>query len=158
MTMQVEVKQRLDVAAGEDTPATLIVNHDRDQVEIALLGIDSIGCAFDYLSYRTPRLEQLDSTQLKELGEQLAKRVTYLLEQIRPIEIDGQAATLQLRSQRPQQHQNGKRYYEVLAQPGSILLCRYEKSPAASRKRVPANVTREVMIQLVSDFEAAGLQ
>ncbi|MDG2385361.1 MAG: hypothetical protein P8N76_27065 [Pirellulaceae bacterium] len=152
--MQIVLQRSLDDAAQQGRAATLVADGDQERVEISLVEIDSIGCAFDRLIYRAARLNQLDAKQLRAIGAQLAQRVNYLLEPLRTIEMDGSASTLQLRSEQPQKCENGKRYYEVFAQTGLIRLCRYEKIAGQARACVPANVTREVLMQLVCDLSA----
>ncbi len=156
VSMQVDLERYLNGASTQGQAATAVAGGDGERVEIGLVEIDSIGCAFDRLIYRATRLEQLDANQLQTIGSQLAERVNYLLEPLSTIEMDGPALTLQLRSERPQNCENGKRYYEVLAQKGVIRLCRYEKIAGQARSCVPANVTREVLAQLVRDFSAVN--
>jgi hypothetical protein len=89
------------------------------------------------------------------MAKDLSARLTYLMEPIRPIEIDADACVAQLRSSPPQRDDDGRSYYELtVRRGGEIALVRYRKEPGAVRQQIPANVTREVLLRLVDDFEA----
>lgn len=128
---------------------------DRGTVRCELLAVDSIGCAFRLLEVSSDALRGLGIDQLKTIGESLAIRLNYLLEPIRPIEIDKDACIIQLRSMPPAKGDQGTSYYELIVQPGRIGLQRFNKQPSNTRQSVPANVTREVLARLASDMHDA---
>jgi hypothetical protein len=122
-----------------------------------LVALDSLACAFLRLTLRADSLTGRSAEQLKELGETLSARLTYLLEPIRPIEFDAEESSVQLRSTPPHKDTNRTTYYELLAsRRGELSLCRFSRSPGQQRQMVPAHVTREVLARLVSDFAAAA--
>ncbi len=89
------------------------------------------------------------------MAKSLSERLTYLMEPIRPIEIDADACVAQLRSSPPQRDDDGRSYYELtVRRGGDISLVRYRKEPGTPRQQIAANVTREVLLRLVDDFEA----
>ncbi|HYO25807.1 MAG TPA: hypothetical protein VEQ85_12770 [Lacipirellulaceae bacterium] len=103
----------------------------------------------------TPELSSITPFELQAASAALAQRVNYLLEPIAPIELDAQGCTVQMRSNPPQQDDNGRRYYElVIRRGGSIALCRFEKQPGQPRTRVPAVLTHEVVGRLIDDFSS----
>jgi hypothetical protein len=60
---------------------------------------------------------------------------------------------VQLRSNPPQRDDDGRSYYELtVRRGGEVALARFRKENAAARKQIPADVTREVLLRLVSDF------
>ena len=60
------------------------------------------------------------------------------MEPIRPIELDADACVVQLRSNPPQQDDDGRSYYELLVRRGGeIALARYRKEPARRASRSP---------------------
>lgn len=125
-------------------------------VEALELTVESIGCGFDQLVYRSARLAQVAADELKRLGEDLARRLTYLLEPIRPLELDREGFTLQLRSSPPQVGDDGSEYYEAVARRGGdISLVRYRKLKGQPRLRIAALVTREVLARLCEDLASA---
>ena len=95
------------------------------------------------------------AVDLERIGNDLASRVTYLMEPIRPIEIDADACVVQMRSTPPQKDDDGRSYYELLVRRGGeIALTRYRKEPGTPRQQIPATVTREVLLRLAGDFSA----
>ena len=116
---------------------------------------NSLAVAFHTLRVATPELAAVSSASLERLVQDLSARLTYLMEPIRPIEIDADACVAQLRSSPPQRDDDGRSYYELtVRRGGEIALVRYRKEPGAARQQIPANITREVLLRLVDDFEA----
>ena len=154
------VRQLQELAAKRPTGELpqLFVSGPDGQLELALAAVDSLGCAFHRLTWRTHRLQQASDPQLTQLGHQLAERLQYLLEPIQLVEVDPVEPAVQLRSTPPQQDSTGRSYYEILATAGGqISLCRYRKPPGQSRQPVPATVTHEVLQRLVQDVvESVG--
>ena len=76
--------------------------------------------------------------RLKDLGELLSKRLSYLLEPISPIEVDAEQCVVQLRSNPPQQGDGQSSYYELLVRKGGeISLRRYTKPRASPARSAP---------------------
>ena len=118
-----------------------------------MTGVDTLGCAFQEFSVESPRLSETTATELTQIGELLAERVSYLLEPISVSEIDDESCTLQMRSVKPDRNEIGRSYYEILARRGgTISLRRYLKTPDQPRSVIPSTVTREVLIRLSRDF------
>jgi hypothetical protein len=116
---------------------------------------NSLAVAFQTLRVTTPELASASSVSLERLAKALSDRLTYLMEPIRPIEIDADACVAQLRSSPPQRDDDGRSYYELtVRRGGELALARYRKESGAPRQQVPANVTREVLLRLADDFEA----
>ena len=94
--------------------------------------------------------------QVRTISERLAQKLTYLREPVRPIEADGEARIVQLRSNPPRQADDATSYYELQIQGGgAISLCRFEKTAGEPRRAIPMEITREVLRQLVDDVAAA---
>ncbi len=158
MSLQNEIKRSL-AAAGTFSSGQQVVEASDGPRRIAceLVALDSLACAFNRLTLHADSLTQLSTDQLKSAAEQLSARLTYLLEPISPIEIDSQGCMVQLRSSPPQKDDNGTSYYELLvSRAGQISLIRYSRAPGATRTIIPAQVTREVLLRLVSDFAAVA--
>lgn len=120
-----------------------------------LLALDTLACAFDWLALHDDKLAGLGVDRLKQIADALSRRLTYLLEPICPIEVDPQQCTVQLRSSPPQQGDDSTSYYELLVKrTGDVSLCRYRAKPGSLRERVPAHVTREVLLRLADDLLA----
>ena len=119
--------------------------------------LDTLACAFDWLALHDDKLTGLGLDRLKQIADALSRRLTYLLEPITPIEVDPQQCTVQLRSNPPQTGDDATSYYELLVKrTGEVSLCRYRAKPGALRERVPAHVTREVLLRLADDLLAVA--
>ena len=77
------------------------------------------------------------------------------MEPISPIEIDREGAVVQLRSQPPQQDDDGATYFELLVRRDGLTLERYQKAVGAVRQKVPAQVTRVILGRLADDMVGA---
>jgi hypothetical protein len=140
-------------SAGQE----LLAAADGDlEVRCELVALDSLACAFERLSLLTPALASSPVDKLKTVAEKISARLTYLLEPISPIEIDAERCVVQLRSSPPQKDQDRTSYYELLVERGQISLVRYARTAGTSRQVIAAQVTREVLIRLVSDFVAVA--
>lgn len=123
-----------------------------------LTALETLGCAFSRFVVSSDKLAGATIDQLKKTSEALSKRLTYLLEPIRPIEVDAEHCVVQLRSQPPQKDEDQTSYYELLVKrSGELSLCRYvhtrdAKAAGMLREAVSAHVTREVFLRLIGDF------
>ena len=114
---------------------------------------NSLAVSFNMLRLSTAELASAETAKLERIGKALGERLTYLMEPISPIEIDAEGCVVQLRSTPPQRDDDGRSYYELLVRRGGeIALARYRKENGDARHPIAANVTREVLLRLVSDF------
>jgi hypothetical protein len=157
MSLKSETKPALDALGSlVAVPHQLDVQDGRRRLTGELVGVDAIGLSFQQLMLETDELAGATMDRLKAISEDLAKRLTYLMEPISPIEFDADGCTVQLRSSPPQKDDDGTAYYELLVhQGGDLSLRRYHKSAGGQRQSIPANVTREVFVRLVGDLDAA---
>lgn len=135
---------RLEVAEGDRT------------LRCDLSAVDALACGFERLELEDRALVGADVARLERVASELARRVTYLLEPIQPIEIDSDRCVVQMRSVPPSKDDDGTSYYEALVtKEGLLSLTRYRTDPVRGREQIPAQVTREVFARLVGDLEAA---
>jgi hypothetical protein len=123
---------------------------------IELTAVEPIGCAFTRLVYATQALDGATIEQLKRRAESLEQRLSYLLERVRPIEMDEDACVVQMRSNPPARDDDGTKYYELVVERGALRLCRYARRAGQQRVVVPAELTHEVVVRLARDFEQAA--
>ena len=157
MNLQENTKQALaNLTLGAAFPQILAAEHNGQRLTCELSALESLACAFTRLSVASDGLADAAPQRLKDLGELLSKRLSYLLEPISPIEVDAEQCVVQLRSSPPQQGDGQSSYYELLVKKGGeIGLCRYTKPKGQPRQVSPAQLTREVLLRLTADFSAA---
>lgn len=154
MTLRMQFDHEL-TSIGAGGTATVDITSGSRRLTCDLVERNSLAVAFQALRVATPELASATSASLERIAKQLSERLTYLMEPIRPIEIDADACIAQLRSSPPQRDDDGRSYYELTVQRGGeISLARYRKEPGTPRQQIAANVTREVLLRLVDDFEA----
>lgn len=144
------------VAAAGQGPAAIVLAEGTDVVRCELLSIESLGVSVERLELASTHLQNVSSERLKEVADALARKVSYLLEAIAPIEIDEEGCSVQMRSVPPYRRENTTSYYEVVVTAGVISLRRYTKGPREARQLQPFSITREVLSRLVDDFAAAA--
>jgi hypothetical protein len=156
MSLQSQTKLALaNLAPLANASQGLAVTDTGVRLEAEIVAVDALALAFNHLTVTRDALAAAPVEQLKTLAAALAKRLTYLLEPISPVEVDADQCIVQMRSSPPHRDDNGTRYYELLVRRGGELsLRRFEKQPGNVRQSIPAQVTREVFLRLVDDFSA----
>jgi hypothetical protein len=147
--------------AGHNGPAAQTVSVSApDGVELAVdvTAADSMSCSCRELRMRVPALNGADASVLKKWAEALCARVTYLLEQLGPLEIDSQGRQVLIRSKSPDKRDSATTFYEVLLQSqgaGLFTLRRFRRdTQAAAREHVDLRTTHEVLEKLADDLIA----
>jgi hypothetical protein len=118
--------------------------------------VDSLSCAFLEMALEVPALQAAAFATFKTWAENLSKRITYLLEQIGPLEIDPNAGEVLIRSTPPDQLPDGTQFYEImLSQKGGSFVLRRFRSVKGTpgRTAVEIQITHEVLYKLVDDLE-----
>jgi hypothetical protein len=119
--------------------------------------VEALGCRLWQVALRP--LTPAPTADLKARAEQLAGRVTGLLEPLRLVEVDAERGSAQLRSDRPGHWGDGQFYYEVLmSADGATILRRYQAPAGADqpkRQQVAFTLTHEVLAKLVTDLTHA---
>lgn len=148
------VEQQLEqAAAGGPGPWRAEVIEAGVQITVEASAMENLACALTQFEVRNAAWSGRPIERVKQIADDLAKRLTYLLEPIRPIETDPEHCIVQMRSNPPRIDEHGSSYYELLVErTGSLTLCRFEKEPGEVRRRVPIQITREVFRHLLSDF------
>jgi len=126
-------------------------------VEIDFTAVDSLGCAFRELRLSADELKNVRFETLKTWAEDLCKKVTYLLEQIGPLERDAEVETVLIRSTPPTRLPDQTTFYEILVKaPGTLNLRRYTRAAHHfDRQPCDIQVTHEVLVKLVNDLVVA---
>jgi hypothetical protein len=99
---------------------------------------------------------QFDADRLRRQADEVARRVTYLTEKIRLVELDQHNHTAQLRSVSPMHDKDGMSYFEILLSGNHALsLRRYqmsEQGTSSQRVGVAFVISQELFERLVDDF------
>jgi hypothetical protein len=158
MSVTTQIEKAAEQAAGA-RPGPWTVDETVGDVRFTcdLLALEMLACAFTRFEMSNTAWASQPIAGVKRIAENLAKRLTYLLEPISPIETDADECVVQMRSNPPRQNEDRTSYYELHVRRGGVLsLCRYEKQPGDPRQQVPIHVTREVFRHLLDDFAAAS--
>lgn len=125
---------------------------------VDLTAVERIGCSFTELRVQAPHLANATLDVLKKWGNALCQRITYLLENIGPLEFDTEGNEVLIRSMPPAPAGNSTKYYEVVLSShgnGQFSLRRYETTRGQpGRQPVEIQATYEVLTKLVNDLTA----
>ena len=161
MSLSDSVSQELTRLVGLNTaqPQTVTLpTTNRLDMSIDFTTVDSLSCAFRELRINVPHLAGASFATLKTWADDLSQRITYLLENLGPLEFDTTSQQVLIRSKSPDQRTGGARYYEILLQcqaAGRFFLRRYYSDPAqAGRDQVDLHLTHETLLKLVDDLVA----
>jgi len=133
---------------------------DSMSVSVEIAAFDKFSCIVKTLSVTRaqapPANVSLKELLLRQAGE-IERRITYLLENFRLLEVDEFNCLAQVRSAAPHQKSGEKFYYEVFLQHGlGATFSRYRQSSGAeNRELVPCHLTQETFERLVDDLVAA---
>ncbi|MBM4076691.1 MAG: hypothetical protein FJ267_13760 [Planctomycetes bacterium] len=126
-------------------------------LSINVLTVESLGVSCEEIQLEVPALSAVTLDLLRKWADALCKRITYLLENLGPLEYDAQTNEVLIRSTRPDQSITGTtKYYEVILSSqgaGKFQLRRYRNdSSNPGRVPVPIQVTHEQLAKLVNDL------
>lgn len=133
---------------------------DGMRVAAEIQDFDKFSCILKTLAVRRTQAPPANTALKKFLQRQAAeceRRIAYLLENFRLVEVDEENYLAQVRSATPHQKHDEKFYYEVLLQHGlGATFARYRMAlEAENRERVACHLTHEVLERLVDDLAAA---
>lgn len=125
-------------------------------VSIDLTAVDSMSCSLREIRLDVPALDGADFGKLKQWASDLSQRVTYLLENIGPLEFDEASGQVLIRSDPPDKSDATTMFYEILLQShqdGNFSLRRYTSNAGQQgRTQVDIQTTHEVLQKLVTDL------
>ena len=140
------LSQKIAAALDENTrayilPCTVTVEDGPNRLTLNLTALDTVGVAFDSLEFVTTDRPEWSSEALNAWGEQLAARVTYLLEPLKVLEIDAGGGEVQIRSQSPDRPRRPARLLRGPPVPqGTLRMERFAfTTPPASASGRPAS-------------------
>lgn len=150
-----ELKQLAGSQSAQPSTITLAAT-GKIKVIIDFTSVNSMSCSLKEVRVNVPSLTQATFDKLKEWGQKLCQRVTYLLENIGPLEYDEDAGQVLIRSTPPEQNQAGTRFYEIILSShsnGYFSLKRFEFQKGQNgRTQVDIQVTHEVLRKFIEDL------
>jgi len=159
MSLPNQLEHELQQRGRNPTPGPLTISlrdAQGNQLEVRLASLDSLGCAVEELTLTLPALAQQSSQNIQQWAQALCQKITYLLEQIGPLEFDPLTGEALIRSTKPSQLPQGTQYYEFQLKPQShqsVTLQRYRAvAGQPGRQPVPMQLTHEVLVKLVQDL------
>lgn len=133
-----------------------ISDDDGVRLSIDFVAVDTLSCAFRELLLHVPKLVGKELAVLKQWADALSRRVTYLLENIGPLEVDRMGSKILIRSTPPDRSTGATKFYEVLLSAksdGTFSLKRFAFEPgSAGRQLVDIQLTHEVLLKLLRDL------
>ena len=141
--------------AGAGVPGVVAAATATHRIALDQVVGGPVGVAFAALTFGAVDPEPaLATADLRGWGDRLAARLTYLMEPLVVLEVDGVAGSAELRSQAPTARGEVRSYYEVrLGRDRSLRLQRISFD-AATRRRcaAPCQFTGEVLERLADDL------
>ena len=159
MALGSKLANELSRLVGTTTPTQVSVSDAAGlRLTVDLTSIDSMSCSASQLELFVPLLQNAAFDALKQWADDLSRRITYLLEQIAPLEYDPAAGQVLIRSSPPDQLADGAQFYEIVLSSqsgGNFLLRRYRSTKGQpGRDPVDLTVTHEVLVKLADDLDA----
>jgi len=163
MSLRPQLNQELQNLVGNRGGALVTLSGPGGmRLQIQFVAVDSMSCSFSELQLYVPALQNAAFDVLRNWADSLSQRITYLLEQIGPLEYDPAAGQVLIRSVRPDSLPDGSQYYEVVlsSQSGGNFSLRRYRSTKGQPGRAPVDitVTHEVLYKLVDDLVATAPQ
>lgn len=123
---------------------------------------DSIGFLLNTIEISKNFRESIDIAEyLKNVAQAIEKRIHYLMEPLKIIELDSTTNAVQMRSEKPELHEGHLSYFELILKAGKwfgyrnhVSLHRYTQPQGdeASRSSVPFAVTKKQFQKLIDDL------
>jgi hypothetical protein len=156
------LSKKIAAALDENTkayvlPCTVTVEDSPNRLTLNLTALDTVGLAFSTMEFVNTSRTEWSSDALKEWGDRLSKRVTYLMEPLKVLEVHDQGGEVQIRSQSPTPREDQRGYYEMrLFRQGSLRMERFVYDETTrQRRQVPCQLTRETLERLADDIAAS---
>jgi hypothetical protein len=159
MSLSADLQRELTALVGTKSPTTVTVTDPAGlMLTVELTAVDSMSCSFSGITLFVPSLQQAAFDVLKKWAQALSRRMTYLLENIGPLEFDPAAGEVLIRSTPPSQLSTGTQYFEIILSShssGNFSLRRYASVKGQpGRTAVDITVTHEVLLKLTDDLVA----
>jgi hypothetical protein len=150
--------RKLDGYSGPQVKTVAVSAPAGIDLAVDVTAADSMSCSCREIRMRVPALSSAGPDVLKKWAEDLCARITYLLEQLGPLEIDSEGKQVLIRSKSPDRRDDARTFYEILLQSqgaGVFTLRRYRRETAGTaRTHIDLRTTHEVLEKLADDLIA----
>lgn len=162
MSLSLDLSAALNPLVGQTfVPPKAVTVSDGSGITLTVdvIAVETLGVSCEEVRLQVPTLGAATLDTLKKWANDLCRRVTYLLENLGPLEFDAQGSQVLIRSTPPDKSGVGStKYYEVMLSShgsGSFSLRRFRNDSAGSgRIPVPLKLTHEQLSKLVNDLVA----
>lgn len=159
MSLSLDLSAALNPLVGQTfIPAKTVAVSDGSGVTLAvdLIAVESLGVSCEELRLEVPAIGTATLNTLKKWADELCRRITYLLENLGPLEYDADGNEVLIRSTPPDKSGSGSKYYEVMLSShgaGKFSLRRF-RNDGTGRVPAPLKLTHEQLSKLVNDLVA----
>jgi hypothetical protein len=138
-------------------PCEVTADEGGCHLSLNLTAAGPVGLAFDVLTFSAAGGDRPPEA-VRAWADQLAARVTYLMEPLVPVEHDALSGELEMRSRAPTDRDGRRAYYSLrLNRDGTARLSRIVADDATRRRQpAPCHLTREALERLADDLAAAA--
>lgn len=162
MSLGDELKDELlsHLGGPYDPPCVVVVRspgdaaHPAVEISVEAIAVQPFACAVRELRVATGLPGATTMETLKRWANALCQRITYLLENLGPLEFDIDGQEVLIRSMPPVRTGGAQRYYEIRLTAltgGGFRLARYEAKPGDPRSLVPLELGMEQLVRLAND-------
>ena len=155
MSLVQRVQQELPSLIGTGPGAVTVSDGSTCELSIDFSQVDSLSCSLREMRISVPSLAASGMDQLEDWAHELSQRISYLLENIGPLEVDATNQQILIRSTPPDKTGHCTRFYEIMLAAhagGNFSLRRYESQQGQpGRTAVDIHMTHEVLLKLVHD-------
>ena len=151
------IRDRIDQGGPfQDQLQELVATQDNVTLRCELSGADRLSCALTQVKVVDEGATILSAEALTRRAEGICSTITYLLEPLRPIEIDRLAGAAMLRSHQPRRQENCISYYELLVGSDHLTAMRRYCYEVSSRQRQAVRfvLTKDQLELLLDDLAA----
>ncbi|GAA4437782.1 hypothetical protein [Bremerella cremea] len=149
--MTQDIRQCLDDHPAPNRKFETALNQGK--VTATDLTVERVGVSTRQIDYRFNEAKSHEGAS--DVAENLVRRVDYLLEPLAIIERDPAESQIQIRSQKPTQDGDSRRYYEMNVDGQGISIQRY-KTTGTGRESEEIHLTRESFERVCRDLDEAA--
>ncbi len=123
------------------------------QVEVDFTAVDRMSCSIRELRLQADCLQNVSFDKVQEWADEICKRITYLLENMGPLERDAKQKKVLVRSTPPGKQDGDTVFYEaILHAPTGVTLKRFRSPQGQGREQIDMQCTHEVLQKLIADL------